>query len=235
MTTEEFKGAMRRLGEKFVTVVALGDSNTEVNHWTMGSLNWVGLLQCNLHQCFRNGFTLINSGRGGDTAAGAMGRLERDVLRFKPDLVIVSFGLNDSGSGCGVDAFADACAALLAKIRAGGGQVLLRTPNPIIGNVECRELDYGGAETAYPVGEFAAAAKAVADREGVACVDHHSLWMRSLQSKYRGEMQMLMGNCLHPNGNGHRRFYHELAPSFGLEERFQFEFGHLLEMEHLKR
>jgi lysophospholipase L1-like esterase len=38
---------------------------------------------------------IINSGISGDSTSGALMRLERDVLRYHPDLVIVSFGLND--------------------------------------------------------------------------------------------------------------------------------------------
>ena len=62
----------------------------------MGSLNWVGLLQCNLRQCFRNGSTLINSG-GGDTAVGALDRLDRDVLRDPKGGVFCQF---EVGPGC---------------------------------------------------------------------------------------------------------------------------------------
>ncbi len=40
-------------------------------------------------------FNVINSGIGGDTATGALTRIDRDVLRYKPDLVLVMFGVND--------------------------------------------------------------------------------------------------------------------------------------------
>jgi len=42
---------------------------------------------------------IINSGISGDRAVGGVKRLERDVLSYNPDLVIVSYGLNDSGNG----------------------------------------------------------------------------------------------------------------------------------------
>lgn len=38
---------------------------------------------------------IINSGISGGAAPGGFRRLERDVLRYHPDLVVVSFGLND--------------------------------------------------------------------------------------------------------------------------------------------
>lgn len=42
---------------------------------------------------------LINSGISGDRATNAKERVEKDVLKYNPDLVIVSFGTNDAGGG----------------------------------------------------------------------------------------------------------------------------------------
>ena len=41
-------------------------------------------------------FNIINSGIGGDTATTGLARLDRDVIAYHPDLVVVSFGLNDT-------------------------------------------------------------------------------------------------------------------------------------------
>ncbi len=40
-------------------------------------------------------FNVINSGIGGTTASQATERIERDVLKFQPDLVLIMFGVND--------------------------------------------------------------------------------------------------------------------------------------------
>ena len=83
-----------------VTIVALGDSNTELTWHTAGRLNWTGLLQEALFEKHGgNRVMLINAGRCGDTAVGALQRLDRDVLRFHPDLVIIAFSMNDAGQG----------------------------------------------------------------------------------------------------------------------------------------
>ena len=42
---------------------------------------------------------IINSGISGDCAAWGVKRLERDILSYNPDLVVVSYGLNDSSKG----------------------------------------------------------------------------------------------------------------------------------------
>ena len=39
--------------------------------------------------------SVVNAGVNGDSAAGGLARLDRDVLRFRPDLCVVNFGLND--------------------------------------------------------------------------------------------------------------------------------------------
>ena len=40
-------------------------------------------------------FNIINSGIGGETATMGLARFDRDVLAYHPDLVVISFGLND--------------------------------------------------------------------------------------------------------------------------------------------
>ncbi|HEY3415237.1 MAG TPA: SGNH/GDSL hydrolase family protein [Armatimonadota bacterium] len=224
----------KALGQEYATVVAIGDSITAVNHWTLGGLNWVGLLQCNLGTCFRQGYTVINSGIGGDWITGGLARLERDVLRFTPQLTIISFGMNDASAPERLGEFTENLRSMVRQVRATGSRVLLRTPNPIISMADGTELHeqcINGNTYRYAVGEYAAAIMQVATEEQVWAVDHYTLWQQSLASRYHGEMCMLMGNCVHPNANGHRRFFHELAPIFGMEPTFQHEWQHILEMQ----
>ncbi len=64
------------------TIVAFGDSITAFT-------GWVGMLKSML------GTEVINSGVGGNTTNDAVARLQKDVLDYKPDIVIVNFGAND--------------------------------------------------------------------------------------------------------------------------------------------
>ena len=41
-------------------------------------------------------FSVINAGVAGFTAEGSLERLQRDVIRYQPDLVLIGFGLNDA-------------------------------------------------------------------------------------------------------------------------------------------
>jgi lysophospholipase L1-like esterase len=79
------------------TVVFLGDSITAAR--TYGKLieNYALLRYPDRKVRF------VNAGVGGDTAAGGVKRLERDVLSHKPTVVIVAYGVNDIGWGLKAD------------------------------------------------------------------------------------------------------------------------------------
>jgi lysophospholipase L1-like esterase len=88
-------GAVRSLsgtpGEERQRLVFLGDSITEGHTLPL-------LLQQALAEAGRPVPLCFNAGIGGDNAAGMRARLERDVLRWRPDLVILSTGINDCGA-----------------------------------------------------------------------------------------------------------------------------------------
>lgn len=69
-------------------VVAFGDSithsggNKKWKHWTEA-----------LRERF--GWELFNAGVPGDTTAGGLRRMDKDVLARQPDFVLISFGMND--------------------------------------------------------------------------------------------------------------------------------------------
>ena len=75
-------------GAKAETIVCFGDSITQ-GFGVKPEESFPSLLGEQLGQ------PVINAGVSGDTTAGALRRLERDVLSKKPKLVIVEFGGND--------------------------------------------------------------------------------------------------------------------------------------------
>lgn len=75
---------------------------------------------------------IINAGVSGDNAHAGLSRLERDVLSYKPDLVIVNFGLNDSMNKDvegGLETYDKSMRAIFKKALASGAECLLLTPN----------------------------------------------------------------------------------------------------------
>ena len=83
-----------------VTIVVLGDSITANSLHNRGHVNWVSLLDEAILETYGEGLcTLINSGVPGSSYASALKRLDRDALRFEPDLVILALGMNDAFKG----------------------------------------------------------------------------------------------------------------------------------------
>ncbi len=73
---------------------------------------------------------IINAGISGGNAEGGAKRVERDVLRFCPDLTVVCFGLNDCmrapeyrGKYC------ESLKVIFEKLLASGSEVIFMTPN----------------------------------------------------------------------------------------------------------
>ena len=79
------------------TVVFLGDSITAARGYTKIVELYTLMRHPELHVRF------WNAGKGGDTAAGAVGRLEKDVFAHGATVVTVAFGVNDIGWGTKAD------------------------------------------------------------------------------------------------------------------------------------
>ena len=112
------KGALHTL-HKFqaaqsVTIVALGDSLTYGWNANKGYLDF---FKDTLKKRYpESPLTIINSGIPGDTADGGLARLDTDVIRHKPDCVLIQFGLNDAFTGYSVEQFYSNLWALLVKL-----------------------------------------------------------------------------------------------------------------------
>ncbi len=75
---------------------------------------------------------VINAGVSGDSSGQGLARLERDVLRFDPDLVVVCFGLNDCNRGTEfVDEYVQNMSAIFDAVQAHGAECIFLTPNMI--------------------------------------------------------------------------------------------------------
>lgn len=73
---------------------------------------------------------IINAGISGDSASQGLLRVDRDVLSYDPDLVIVCFGLNDSNKGMdGINLYTDALDSIFKKITEAGKEIIFMTPN----------------------------------------------------------------------------------------------------------
>jgi len=207
-----------------VTIVALGDSNTELTFHTRGYLNWVYLLQEALFEKYGpNRVIMINAGNCGTGAADGLARLDPDVLRFKPDLVIVCYGDRDTG----------ALRKLVRRLQESGAEVLLRTPNPVVAPNMPPVTPPVVAGKPWPGDTWGEAAKnivALASELNIPVVDHYRLWVEA-DAAHLGapvtnpnKLWMRMSDASHPGPAGHVAFYRDLAPVFGLSTKLSWEF-----------
>ena len=231
MDFEEFLARLDDPSVEHVTIVALGDSITELTWHTRGRLQWVGLLEealCEKHG--RGRIRVINAGYCGGRATQALTRMDADVLRFQPDLVIVSFGMNDAGEGPeGVQEFSDATREIIRQCREIGAAVLLRTPNPVLCSpwrAVRQDLMPGDEIPGNHQGLYAKALVEIGEETGCPVVDHYMLWKEFRPAEHKelpNTRWLRMSDEVHPGWLGHLNFYRELAPVFKLPVRFPWE------------
>lgn len=81
---------------------------------------------------------IINAGLSGGDAAEGLARLDRDVLRFKPDLTVVCFGLNDCGEGPdNIGIYRDSLESIFHRLLEAGSEVIFMTPNMMATHISC--------------------------------------------------------------------------------------------------
>ena len=73
---------------------------------------------------------IVNAGISGDRAEGGLKRLERDVLSYNPDLVVVCYGLNDAnGEEEGLEVYRNSLKDIFEKSKEHGADIIFLTPN----------------------------------------------------------------------------------------------------------
>lgn len=115
-----------------VTIVTMGDSLTDTNHWTNQRTSWPAMLQAKLKERFGSEVTIVNPAIGGTQLAQNLVLLPLWAQRTpEPDLVTVCFGYNDWDAGMRAARFLEMHSAAAERIRRatkGKADVLLMTP-----------------------------------------------------------------------------------------------------------
>lgn len=164
---------------------------------------------------------IVNAGVSGDKSYGGAERLERDVLSFKPDLVIVDFGLNDSMNkdvDGGIAAYDKSMREIFESVLASGAECILLTPNymnkavspllkePLFIDIaaEAAVVQNTGILTRY----VETARKAAADM-GVPVADAYAVW-QALDHGGVDTDALLSNNINHPTKQAHDIFVQEI-------------------------
>ena len=161
----------------------------------------------------------INAGICGDKAVNALMRLEESVLQYHPDLVIVSFGANDSSKGMdGLEEFKQALDTIFRKIKATGADVIFLTSIKVNTYIDARLTEQELVEVAKrqialtengTKKAFWEAGKEIAKNNGVLICDCEKKWQKL--SKNGVDTTALLANHInHPSREMHWMYVNEI-------------------------
>lgn len=189
------------LAAKPVKIVCLGDSVTGVYYHTGGRRAYPELLEIALKKAIPVAqVTVINAGISGHSTDHGLNRLERDVLQHQPDLVTISFGLNDA-TRLSPDQYRANLEQLIERCRARNAAVVLCTPNAVIDTA---------ARPITKLNEFCAIIREVAQKHQVRVCDQFLAGNR-FRERDPWNWRLTLSDEIHPNGDGHRRMAEELC------------------------
>lgn len=202
------------LSSEHATFLAYGSSNTQRR---LPGMTWFDYLELGFKRHFGGGCgNFLNTGVGGHTSKNLLDRFDRDLATYKPDLVIITVGGNDSNPDKGVTTkqFKENLLILHDKISKLGGQVIFQTyygcmleqMSPIFS--ENFEINMQSIREA-------------AQETGAKLLDHYKRW-NFLKEKEPDLYKLLMIDAMHVNQEGNaimgldllRKFDHKLEEAF---------------------
>ncbi|MDP6354548.1 MAG: SGNH/GDSL hydrolase family protein [Planctomycetota bacterium] len=193
---------MLSAGKEPVRIVCFGDSITGAYYHTGGQRAWCDMLGIALQKLHPKAqLQMFNAGISGNTTSAGLKRIERDVIKRKPHLVVVMFGMNDCARRK-PKIFAGNLRTILLRCRSGGAAVVLCTPNSIYWEQSRRPREQLEAH--------AQAARDVAREMSVPLADCYRAY-EELRAAKPLEWKLLMSEAIHPSMNGHRLFAEVMA------------------------
>ncbi len=172
-----------------VKIAALGDSLTY--GWMVGK-GYLDFLKEMINEKYPSSMPdIIKRGVPGDTAGGGLHRLNSDVIKFDPDIVLVQFGLNDAFSGYSADSFKNNIISIIIHVREQtDAEVLLMTSSALEGN------DW------LMVEKFYTALKEISEEESVPIALVHEYWEQKI-SEGTDYQSLVQSDMVHPTELGY--------------------------------
>lgn len=153
---------------------------------------------------------MINASIGGTTAKNSLERLERQVLKHEPDLVVVAYGLNDVNGE--LEEYLDALRKIFKKCTDNGCEVIFMTPNMLntrVANDTPKQHIGYAAKTAHMqnsgrMDRYIYAAVDLANEMGITVCDCYSKWKEISKTQ---DVTLLLANRInHPTSEMHKLF-----------------------------
>jgi acyl-CoA thioesterase-1 len=161
--------------------------------WELGSVNKVRMRD-----------VIINTGISGHRCPDLLGDWEWRVARFKPDVVLFNFGMNDCTAGeKGLEDYRKQLTEIIERIRAIPAIPVIQVPSPAL------KADRMAALQAY-----CKVVRTVAAAEKVILVDHQAHFAAVAPEAVA--LRKLMNDDIHPNGAGHAEMANAVFQVMGL-------------------
>jgi len=195
-------------------MVFLGDSITQQRIYTRYVIDYFALRYPELRVTFRN------AGVGGDTAVGAIKRLDKDVLELRPRVVSICFGMNDAGYAQfdedRYQTFIAAVTVLLADLKRNEAMVVLMTPGPVDPDKGASWLDWRMYNDVLK--RYAKGVQELAARNGVAVADSRSLLLDvQTPAKKDDSAFTMIPDAIHPSAPGQALMAYSLLKALGCD------------------
>lgn len=210
-------------GTKPITMAFLGDSVTQ-GCFEESTYDY----ECVYHERLKNKLNAIfpsvpintiNAGISGDNAVNGLSRLDRDVLSYTPDLVVVCFGLNDVHKGVeGLDDYKSALHGIFNRLKEAHIQMIFMTPNmmntTISPNFTSKEMEDNAEPFARIQNEglldrYMDCARRVCEEEAIPVCDCYKKWQQ-LHSVGVDITELLSNYLNHPTRDMHDLFAESL-------------------------
>ena len=219
--TEKIKAKqLNMLSNEPITIAFLGDSVTQgcfecylLNPTKVETVydyenSYSNKLKRMLHILYpRVQVNVINSGISGDNATNGIKRLDRDVLSYHPDLVVVGFALNDCcGGENGVERYYNAMSEIVKRIKNSGAECIVLTPNMMNTATSCHLKDQhlitlsktlAGLQNGGILDKYVEKARRVAMENEVVLCDVYAKW-KNMYTAGVDTTELLANKLNHP-------------------------------------
>ncbi|MGD6964535.1 SGNH/GDSL hydrolase family protein [Fictibacillus phosphorivorans] len=170
------------------TIVFFGDSTTEQNQYTKGEDGHVRIIDKKLSSVAD--VNIINSGISGNDSSHLLKRVQTGVLQHKPDVVVLSTGINDSVNLSKNDIYKNLELIITTIQEKTDAKIIFRTSSPTLD----KEINQRITEEINPM------AMELAKMYDVGYADLYSYF----ESKTSMGIDGYMNDIYHPNGKGQK-------------------------------
>ncbi|MCA3669592.1 MAG: SGNH/GDSL hydrolase family protein [Methylobacterium sp.] len=175
-----------------IRIVALGSSSTEGTPNLSKKDIYPAVLERVLAREVLNPVEILNRGKGGETIALMLARLDRDVIAEKPDLVIWQLGVNDVLSMDGVE-------SAIADMRVALQRLRDRRIPVVLMDLQVAPMVDRDKDTPVMQAAIAEAARA----EGVLHFHRYEIMKNLVSTQAAGMDDLVMSDGLHMTAFGH--------------------------------